>query len=318
MQRTQETSEFCPSILFHNGLYFIAWTGTDKRLNLLTREITNSQTVDKFTFPEKSKSSPCLAANQDRLYLAWTGEDDHLNVAQVSGKNLIEHVKLTETSELGPSITFLNGKIFVSWKGSNGRIEVGHFNGSSSLKDKFISVLDTTVATPTIAGHDGLLYVAWNDTKHAINLGVIQDKIMVKKSILEETTFEMPLIVSENNQLKLAWVGTDIQHHLNLACFGTGDVGRIQHKQFVKAPYTEDVTLHVVHKGSPTLHFHRFHAQNVRINRHRNIGVGYANGYFAMSVCYDFPPLPREAAEDVKHKYEEYQQNNHMIYLYPI
>jgi len=240
-----------------------------------------------------------------------------LNIAQVSGKNLIEHVKLTDTSEFGPSLACLDGKLFLSWTGNQGRINIGQFDGSGTLKNKFVS-LETTVATPTIAGHDHLLYVAWTDPKHMINLGVIQDKTMIKKSILEETTFEMPFILSENGQVKIAWIGTDIQHHLNLASFGNGEVGRIQHKQFVKAPYTEDVSLHMVHKGSPTLHFHKFHAQNLRINRRGNLGVSYANGFFAITVSYELPPLPREATEEVRHQYEEHKQNNTSMYLYPI
>jgi len=139
---------------------------------------------------------------------------------------------------------------------------------------------------------------------------------MIKRSLLEETTTETPLILSENNQLKLAWIGTDIQHHLNLASFGVTE--RIQQKQFVKAPYTEDITLHTVHRGSPTLHFHRYHTQNIRVQRSGNSGVRYANGYFVMNVNYNFPPLPHDAHQDLKNTYGEYQQNNHSIYLYPI
>jgi hypothetical protein len=60
--------------------------------------------------------------------------------------------------------------------------------------------------------------------------------ILTMKVKTTETTYETPWLSVENNDLKLAWIGIDVDHRLNVANF---DNGRLNNKKTVKGPCTE-------------------------------------------------------------------------------
>jgi len=80
----EKSKEFGALAEFRGALY-LAWTGTDQRINLIP-SYNGGQTWDeaqKFTSQEKSIDGPFLLADGTRLLIGWTGADERLNVANV-------------------------------------------------------------------------------------------------------------------------------------------------------------------------------------------------------------------------------------------
>jgi hypothetical protein len=107
--------------------------------------------------------------------------------------------------------------------------------------------------------------------------------LLISKVISEETTHESVGLAAEGQELKVAWVGIDIQHRLNLAAF---EDGKLIKKQVFTSPYTDDLTIHLSHR--PSLHLHPFHTSNLRVHRQGNSGVRYAGNYFSVAVNYTY------------------------------
>lgn len=75
-------SNHAPAVCGHFGRLALAWTGTDRRINLLT--VAESGLGAPVRLEEASSSNaPAIASHQGRLILAWTGTDRRLNLAAV-------------------------------------------------------------------------------------------------------------------------------------------------------------------------------------------------------------------------------------------
>jgi len=99
---SQQKSRHAPVFAEFSGILYIAWTGTNNRLNLMP--ITNSKPK---TIGETSETAPSLAVAGGQLYLAWTGEDSNhsLNlIATGDGVNFGTKVKINESTNAGLSI----------------------------------------------------------------------------------------------------------------------------------------------------------------------------------------------------------------------
>ena len=69
---------------FSEKLY-LAWTSTDKRLNLIPSvDGTDFANTQKIILEEGSERAPASAEFNERLYLAWRGNDSHLNVLRLT------------------------------------------------------------------------------------------------------------------------------------------------------------------------------------------------------------------------------------------
>jgi len=68
-----------PAVCGHRGSLVLAWTGTDRRINLLTRAEEPSMapvTLDH----AKSNHAPAVCSHRGSLILAWTGTDRRPNL----------------------------------------------------------------------------------------------------------------------------------------------------------------------------------------------------------------------------------------------
>jgi len=74
-----ETSYLAPAIANFNGKIYIAWTGTDGRLNV---ESSSDGTTfgNQVILNQTSNAGPALASFGGDLDIAWTGTDGRLNV----------------------------------------------------------------------------------------------------------------------------------------------------------------------------------------------------------------------------------------------
>jgi len=127
-----EASHVSPAIAFttaNSGRIYIAWAGTDKRLNVSIYG-ANYALVDKFTSDQLSIVQPSLVLRTDGLFIGWTGTDDRLNYARVDVKS--DHISefsgkvtLSEKSTVGPTlISDGTTGLYISWTGTDSRLNI--------------------------------------------------------------------------------------------------------------------------------------------------------------------------------------------------
>jgi len=169
-------SNFAPALASWNNNLYIAWTGTNGKLNV--RDITTSF---QKSF-EASSAAPALNGGPGYLEIAWLGSTNtHLNVAALSS-GLSENCKETfanETSALSPGLTTLNGRPYLSWTGQD---SLGHINliadssasngcafpnSSGKIGDAYESV-----SAPGLSQFNGAVWIIWGgiDKNSTLNI----------------------------------------------------------------------------------------------------------------------------------------------------
>jgi hypothetical protein len=72
-----------PALMSHGGRLWVAWTGTDRRLNIMS-SADGSNFDRKFVLDERSSAQPALAVHNGRLVIGWTGGGKEVNVATLN------------------------------------------------------------------------------------------------------------------------------------------------------------------------------------------------------------------------------------------
>lgn len=122
-----ETSNWAPALVAHDNRLFIAWKGSDDKLNLAFSVDSGGSFLGKKTFDDTSKQGPSLASDDGRLFIAWKGTDNNLNVAHViligntqggfAIAGLDGNVSLGDTSERAPAVAVCENLLCLAWKG---------------------------------------------------------------------------------------------------------------------------------------------------------------------------------------------------------
>ncbi len=127
-ERTAESPSLTTT---ESGALAVAWTGTDRHVNLLTvAEDPAGATLRlagaKSRFDEaKSHSAPALCSHQGRLILAWTGSDRRINLLTVAEHEPGAPVRLEEARSYGaPALCSHQGRLILAWTGSDRRINL--------------------------------------------------------------------------------------------------------------------------------------------------------------------------------------------------
>ncbi len=67
------------AMVSHASRVWVAWTGTDRRLNVMSSP--DGLSFDhKVTLDERSATQPALSVHNGRLLIAWTGSGNRINV----------------------------------------------------------------------------------------------------------------------------------------------------------------------------------------------------------------------------------------------
>ncbi len=109
----------------------VAWTGTDRHVNLLTvaEDLPGAPLRAggaKTRFDEaKSDNAPAVCRHQGRLVIAWTGSDRRINLLTVAGYQPSAPVRLEEARSYGaPALCSHQGRLILAWTGSDRRINL--------------------------------------------------------------------------------------------------------------------------------------------------------------------------------------------------
>jgi hypothetical protein len=88
---TGEVRRTGPALAAYNGKLYLAWAGTDKRLDFIPSvDGTEFPSERKTTLEEGTERSPVSAEYSGNLYLAWRGNDTHLNDTHLNVLRLTE------------------------------------------------------------------------------------------------------------------------------------------------------------------------------------------------------------------------------------
>jgi hypothetical protein len=230
-----DTSKAGPGLTTFDGRLYLAWTGTDGRLNV-ARASDGLHFEDKVTLSERSRelAAPPLTAFDGKLYLAWTGVDQHLNVMSSSdGRSFDSKVTLGERSLVGgPALAVYGGKLYLAWTGTDRHVNVISSSDGKNFQDK-VRLDDTAIDAPAIAGFEGRLFLAWaqslgGDLNVSTGIDFTNEVILPERSywfllnpVLGEIFRTGPALATFNDKLYLAWSGTDKRLNLIPSLDGT-------------------------------------------------------------------------------------------------
>ena len=158
----------------------VAWTGTDRHVNLLTVAeglpgLPLRMGSAKSRFDEaKSDNAPAVCSHEGRLILAWTGSDRRINLLTVAEYGPGVPVRLEEARSYGgPALCSHEGRLILAWTGSDRRINlltVAEYGPGVPVRLEEAR----SYGAPALCSHQGRLILAWTGSDRRINLASVQ------------------------------------------------------------------------------------------------------------------------------------------------
>ena len=231
-------SNVAPALCSHRGQLFIAWAGTDSRINIMFSSDDGSTFGGRVAFAETSDAGPALASHnrmdvktppQYNLRTAWKeGQTQALNIARVAlaasaaggfggiHDRLADKVPLPESSDAGPAMASLGGRLFLAWRSSgDGRLNLMFSSDDGATFTPAVTLSETTDGEPALAVNDGKLFVAWRNPSQTIAVAQValsSDGSVISgllaKTVIPEISGAAPALCSHNGQLFVAWPGS--------------------------------------------------------------------------------------------------------------
>ncbi len=233
----KETTHHSPGLAFDGvNTTFIAWTGTDDHLNIMssTAPALNSWT-GKHTNGETSHHAPALAFGAGLLFVAWTGTDDQLNVATTTN-NGVSWIKkrVLEKSNTQPWISFANGTLFLCWQGTDQRLNFLQTTDFVNLSfTNKVTIGERSDSHPAmILDADGTPWLSWRGVGNEQLNQIVSESGNTNgfaadpsfKRVFDDTSPNGPALCLFKGRVFVGWQGTDSDHHINVAALNRGSV----------------------------------------------------------------------------------------------
>jgi len=148
----------------------LAWTGTDRRVNLRHGEGVHWE--PKWTLDEHSSLAPAVCASATELALAWTGTDRHLNVMVTRGGQWGAPVRLEETSSDPPALCPRGDRFALAWTGTDRRINVLAFGPDGASPAEQLDATSSHAPSLCPLGDETTL-AAWTGSDRRLNLAIL-------------------------------------------------------------------------------------------------------------------------------------------------
>lgn len=187
----EERSDHGPSLTFGSGRFFVAYTGTDGQINVMT-SLNGVDYADKVVLPDQfTDEGPRIAFAGGLVYVLWKGMDNQLNVLEMTSaakpSPTGRHVVIGEHSDFAPSLAGdpASGKVYLAWTGRekvlvtnvDRRLNTMAWNSANDLMTgvagrKQVQV-ERSNAGPCLAMFGGQLFIAWNGTDTQLNAAML-------------------------------------------------------------------------------------------------------------------------------------------------
>lgn len=225
-----ETSNDGPALACDGTNFFLAWRGTDDRINVaLLQGPGGAFKGDKSTLRQKTASRPALLAFDGKLWIAYRElGTDKLRLLQSEPIQMpmpttvptqyrqvlrVSRRSPWQTTEDAPSLCAQNGTdILIAWRGAgNAQINLAHLEGQ--FLRAFPPLIEQSERGPAIATFDGRLYLAWRGTdSNLLNLMRSSDggATFTDKFTSPWITDASPSLVVLNGELYVAWKSDEV------------------------------------------------------------------------------------------------------------
>ncbi|MDP9074027.1 MAG: hypothetical protein M3N98_07610 [Actinomycetota bacterium] len=196
----RRTIGLAPAIAAGESGTDIGWTGTDRRLNVLSLA-----SHDPATLGETSYLGPTLANVAGELALAWTGNDRHVNDMTTQSGTFGPKSSLDARSSTTPALCALGDRLVLAWTGSDRRINVMVAGAEGQRLEAKSS------DSPALCALADEVVLAWTGTDRHINVMVSRGCEFGEGEAqrLEAKTSFGPALGAHLGPAYLAWTGTD-------------------------------------------------------------------------------------------------------------
>jgi len=160
-----ETSRKAPALAWCKSRLYLAWTGTDHRLNLASSP-EGKEFAWTRTYQATSNVAPAMTVFKGKLHLAWTGTDGRLNLAwSPDGEHFARKRVLPETSSAAPALTTDRNRLCLAWTGTDRRLNRLYSPYSDhSVKHLLQEMSDVAPAACALG------IIAWTGTDQRLNV----------------------------------------------------------------------------------------------------------------------------------------------------
>jgi hypothetical protein len=158
-----------PAIAAVTERLYLAWTGKDRRINLL------AATAREYSAPavhaQRSSCSPSVSVpGHGGPVLAWTGKDRRINLLTLPGRQLGSNLRLEQArTHSAPAVCSHQGNLVLAWTGTDRHINLLTLPGQQ-LGSNLRLEQARTHSAPAVCSHQGNLVLAWTGTDAHINL----------------------------------------------------------------------------------------------------------------------------------------------------
>ena len=113
-----------PAIVGAAERLHLAWSGTDRRINLLTLAEQRSGAHVRLE-QARTQLAPAVCSHRGSLVLAWTGSDRRVNLLTVAENQSTAPIRLEMArSDRAPAVCSHGGKLVVAWTGSDAHLNL--------------------------------------------------------------------------------------------------------------------------------------------------------------------------------------------------
>lgn len=121
---SQARSRLAPALCGHRDTQVLAWTGNDRRVNLLTlheRGPGSHLRLDE----ARTVCAPAVCGHRGGVLLAWTGNDRRVNLLTVVENRVTAPVRLEEArTGHAPAVCSHRGRLTLAWIGTDTHLNV--------------------------------------------------------------------------------------------------------------------------------------------------------------------------------------------------
>lgn len=117
-----------PAVCWHEGGAVLAWTGTDRQVNILPQAMAPSGPPIRLE-AARSSHAPALCSHQGSLVLAWTGTDRRINILTGAEEPygtpvLLDGARTTDA----PALCSHQGSLIAGWSGTDRRLNLARLS----------------------------------------------------------------------------------------------------------------------------------------------------------------------------------------------
>jgi hypothetical protein len=178
-----EYSPYGPALAYGNGYLFIAWAGTDNRINI--RRSSDGVTwndSDKVILQQWTIDSPSLAFVNNTLYLLFrssSSDQFFIMTSTDSGKSFSDFTTIpNQTTDYTPAMTLDGNDLVLAWRDSTSPHNINILradNSSSNPLNSFGTQAvfpDTSNGSVALTTNLGKTYIAWagTDSENQLNI----------------------------------------------------------------------------------------------------------------------------------------------------